>query len=681
MEGDGRLCLWYTELRQLLKETGENFMIKRMKYRGLAGALLLALGLLSSGCQAGEIGEGTAGAGVQESAAARTEASAEAAQSSDLYDDMFDDEDYEIGYDENESAQIVCSGDSAQCDSDAVNVSGSTITITDEGTYILTGTLADGMVIVDAGDDDVIRLVLNGVSISHGDGAAIYVRQADKVFVTTALDTQNSLTNGGEYAAIDDSSIDGVIFSKSDLTLNGAGTLTIEAQAGHGVVSKDDLIITSGSYAIQSASHGLSGKDSIRIAGGSFVITSGKDGIQAESDEDTDLGYLYVADGNFVINADGDGLSASSYLMIEEGEYVLTTGGGASAGQSGTSTDDTSTKGIKAEGNVTVNSGSFVIDSADDSIHSNGDVAINGGDIQIASGDDGIHADGALTVVAGTIDITQSYEGLEGLTIDIAGGEIKLVSSDDGLNAAGGNDESGFGGFGGGRGGMADGFGADADAYVLISGGRLIIDASGDGIDSNGGLTVSGGEVYVSGPNSGGDSALDYASEAVITGGIVAAAGSSQMASNFGASSTQGSMLVTVEQQEAGSEIRLLDDAGEELVSFTVAKAFDSVVVSCPQLAEGGTYTLITGSLETEITMDSLIYSSGGTGGFDSFGGGMNPGRSGGSFGGDGTMPGRGGNFGPGDERQSEGAGEPPADDGAEERMDGISAYFYGRER
>ncbi len=605
-------------------------MIRRTKYKGRIGALLLTFCLLAGGCQAGQ-GDGTESAGLAEQETAKStaaEGGAEASPSETVqFSDLFDDEDFEIGFDENESAQIVCGEDAVQCDSDAVTVSGTTITITDEGTYILTGSLEDGMVIVDAGDNDEVRLVLNGVSISYAAGAAIYIRQADKVFVTTAPDSQNSLANGGEYVSIDDNNIDGVIFSKSDLTLNGAGTLTIEAQAGHGVVSKDDLIITSGSYEIRSASHGLSGKDSIRIGGGSFVITSGKDGIQAENDEDESLGFLYIADGNFAINAAGDGLSASGYLWIEAGEYTLTAGGGVGVGQSGESTDDTSTKGVKADGNVTVNGGSFVIDAADDGIHSNGDAAINGGSIQIATGDDGVHADGALTVTAGTIDITQSYEGLEGLTIDISGGEIQLAASDDGLNAAGGNDESGFGGFGG-RGGE-ESFGADSDAYIVISGGRLTIEATGDGIDSNGSLTVSGGEAYVSGPDSGGDGAFDYASEAVITGGIVAAAGASQMAVNFGSSSTQGSMLVTVERQEAGSAVRLLDAAGEELVSFTAAKAFDSVVVSCPQLTEGGSYTLVTGSLETEITMDSLIYSAGGTGGRDGSFGGMDPGRGG----------------------------------------------------
>ena len=157
---------------------------------------------------------------------------------------MFSDRDKEIGYDEENSTVIKLSDDSTTCDSDAVQISGNTVTIIDEGTYILSGTLTDGMVIVDAEDTDKVQLVLDGVDITSAESAAIYVREADKVFITTASDSQNTLTNGGTYTAIDDNNIDAAIFSKSDLTLNGAGSLTITAKAGHGVVSKDDLVLT-----------------------------------------------------------------------------------------------------------------------------------------------------------------------------------------------------------------------------------------------------------------------------------------------------------------------------------------------------------------------------------------------------------------------------------------------------
>ena len=510
---------------------------------------------------------------------------------------MFSDRDKEIGYDEENSTVIKLSDDSTTCDSDAVQISGNTVTNIDEGTYILSGTLTDGMVIVDAEDTDKVQLVLDGVDITSAESAAIYVREADKVFITTASDSQNTLTNGGTYTAIDDNNIDAAIFSKSDLTLNGAGSLTITAKAGHGVVSKDDLVLTSGTYQIDAASHGLSGKDSVRIASGSYTIVSGKDGIHAENADDTSLGFVYLADGTFDITSDGDGISAGNWLQADGGVYTVKAGGGSEnvqksdgewqfgPGQKTESTDTTeedtvSMKAIKAAGELILKGGKYSLDSADDTIHSNANVTISDGEFTLASGDDGIHADSATTISGGTVDITESYEGIEGLSIDI-----------------------------------------------------------------------TGGETYVSGPTNDGNSALDYNGTGTVTGGIFIAAGSSGMAENFGDSSTQGVMMVTVNSQAAGSAVSLSDSSGNELVSWTPEKEYTSVIISCPEITTGQEYTLTTGSDTTQITMDSIVYGSGsGMGGNPGNGGG--PGN-GGDMGqkpddgnGTGKGPGDGGNMG-----------------------------------
>lgn len=490
---------------------------------------------------------------------------------------MFSDRDKEIGYDEENSTVIKLSDDSTTCDSDAVQISGNTVTIIGEGTYILSGTLTDGMVIVDAEDTDKVQLVLDGVDITSAESAAIYVREADKVFITTASDSQNTLTNGGTYTAIDDNNIDAAIFSKSDLTLNSAGSLTITAKAGHGVVSKDDLVLTSGTYQIDAASHGLSGKDSVRIASGSYTIVSGKDGIHAENADDTSLGFVYLADGTFDITSDGDGISAGNWLQADGGVYTVKAGGGSEnvqksdgewqfgPGQQTESTDTTeedtvSMKAIKAAGELILKGGKYSLDSADDTIHSNANITISDGEFTLASGDDGIHADSATTISGGTIDITESYEGIEGLSIDI-----------------------------------------------------------------------TGGETYVSGPTNDGNSALDYNGTGTVTGGIFIAAGSSGMAENFGDSSTQGVMMVTVNSQAAGSAVSLSDSSGNELVSWTPEKEYTSVIISCPEITTGQEYTLTTGSDTTQITMDSIVYGSGS-------GMGGNPGNGGG--------PGNGGDMG-----------------------------------
>lgn len=612
-----------------------------MKIRRLIGPIF-ALILMMTGCST-TVENSLAGNDSQESNAAEQNLAIDTSE-------MFTDRDFEIGYDEEQSTSIYLNGDSAECDSDAVKIADSIVTISDEGTYILSGNLKNGMVVVEAEDTDKLHIILNGVSIENKTSAAIYIQNADKVFITTASGTENLLSNSGEYVTIDDNNIDSAVFSKSDITFNGEGTLEINAAAGHGIVSKDDLVITGGSYDIITEGHGICGKDSVRIANGSFTIQSKKDGIHAENSDDESLGFLYVAEGSFDVTSQGDGLSAGNYLLIDQGEYNILSGGGSANATvkqeqfRGTSQEDTeestSTKGIKAQGNLILNNGTYTIDSADDAIHSNSNIGVYDGNYQIATGDDALHADSNLLVSSGTIKITESYEGLEGLSIDITGGDIELTSSDDGLNAAGGNDSSGFEGFAGVRRG-ADEFTANSDAYIKIAGGVINIEASGDGIDSNGSLEVTGGEVYISGPDNGGNGSLDYNGDATISGGIFISAGASQMAQNFGTDSSQGVMMVTVSSQQAGSEITLLDSNGKELLSWTADKAYDSVIISCPEIVKGGSYTLKAGTSETQVTMDSIVYGSGSTmGGQPGNLGGQDPGTIGGKPGGIGGAPG-----------------------------------------
>lgn len=437
--------------------------------------------------------------------------------------DMFTDSDLEIGYNEETSARVTLSGNSASSESDAVQVSGSTITITKEGTYILSGTLDDGMIVVNVGDTEKVHLILDSVQITNATSAAIYVVEADKVFITTASGTENTLANGGEYVAIDDNNIDAVVFSKSDLTMNGAGTLTITAAAGHGIVSKDDLVLASGTYNITAASHGISGKDSVRIASGSYKIVSGKDGIHAENTDDTSLGFLYVAGGTFEINAEGDGMSASSYLQLEGGDFAITTGEGSasvtmatdtmSSGKRGSFQEQTTTtedadsvsqKGIKADGAITITDGTFVIDTVDDSIHAGGDILISNGEFELQSGDDGIHSDTAVAIQNGSFTIPYCYEGIEGLSVTIDGGTFDVTSVDDGINAAGGADSSGFSGRLPGQ----EQFYSSSDSFITINGGTLTIVSTGDCVDSNGNLTLNGGTLNLT-CNSSGNTTVD----------------------------------------------------------------------------------------------------------------------------------------------------------------------------
>lgn len=520
--------------------------------------------------------------------------------------DMFTDRDSNPSYDEKAASTITFSESGVSSSSDSVTISDSstvsnnatdsdtndttassctTVTISEAGTYILSGSASNAQVIIDADKETKIQLVLDDLTLNCESSAPIYVRKADKVFITLADGSSNTLSTTGEFVTIDDNNIDAVIFSKDDLTLNGSGSLTINAPYGHGIVSKDDLVVTGGTYTMTCAKHGLSGKDSVRILDGTFDLTVTKDGIHASNDDDENLGYIYIAGGTFTINSDDDGMHADSTLYIEDG----------------------------------------------------------------------------------TIDIQKSYEGLEGQTITILDGDIDIVSSDDGINAANGSgsndsidDEQGKGGPGNGQmpgnppsgdnqtpkdppsgdnqmpdtppsndnfdpsnnsnnnmdqpqgntpGGMG-GFDMDADesCVLTINDGTITINAGGDGIDSNGYFYINGGTVYVEGPESNGNSALDYGISATITGGYFLSTGYSGMAQSFSSDSTQCSYMLTLSSNTSGTTTVTLTDAdGKVLLSHETSKSYNSIIVSCPELEVGSTYTLTAGDTSQSITPTSTV--------------------------------------------------------------------------
>lgn len=528
-------------------------------------------------------------------------------------DDMFSDRDLSGDY--SECTDITLNKSTASCSDSSVTVADGSVTITKAGTYKFSGTFT-GQIIVNAGDSDKVQLVLDNASITKEGSAALYIINADKVFVTTVSGTENTLASTGEFATSDDeTNIDGAIFSKSDITFNGSGTLSVKCESKHGIVTKDDLKITGGTYNITSASQGLSGKDSVRIAGGNITVTSGTDGIHSENTDDTEKGYVYISGGTLNIASGKDCIDASGTVDIKDGTFALKAGGGSSEKTTGDSTE--SYKGIKADGVLTISGGTFDIDTLDDAIHSNADVTVSGGTLDISTGDDGIHSGNNTVVSGGEINIAKCYEGLEGQTVTVSGGKVTLTSSDDGINAAGGDNQGVGGGFG------PDSFSADSNAKITITGGEIHVNASGDGLDSNGDIEISGGTVYVYGPTSDGNGSLDYENNAVITGGTVIMAGSSGMAMNFGSESTQGSILASTGNASAGTAVKLTDSSGNVIAEFTPTVSFQTVVISTPDIKSDGTYTLTVGDSTQEITMSGYIYGSGMGGGF---GGGNRPG-------------------------------------------------------
>ena len=536
---------------------------------------------------------------------------------------MFTDRDTNTAPYDGRVVNIQLNGDTATADSNAVQIKGSVIKITEEATYIFTGTYS-GMIAVDCDKDAQPQLIFSGATIHSETSAALYVMDAGKVILTLAEGTENHLSNGGVFEAIDSESIDAALYSKRDLTINGSGKLTVTSPAGKGISSKDNLILTGGTINVQSASHGLDANDSLRIQNAALTVDAGMDGIHCENTTDTDFGYVYISSGSFDIEAEGDGIAAGAWLQIAGGSFTLLTGGGhengeahssgnwggfpggmggpggpKSSGSSGTTdtTDSTSMKGIKAATGMLLSGGSYTIDSADDALHCDASLTVEDGSYTIATGDDALHAEETLTICAGTIGISTCYEGLEALHIVVAGGDIQLVATDDGINAAGGNDASGTGGrdqmFGGGHGGpggMSAGNGS-----ITISGGTLYINSSGDGIDANGTVTISGGHTTVVGPTQGDTATLDYDRSCVITGGTFIGTGAMGMAQTF-SDSEQGVIAVQVGNQAAGTKITLTDAKGTTLIDYAPELNFAVVILSCPEMVSGENYTITVGS-------------------------------------------------------------------------------------
>lgn len=529
----------------------------------------------------------------------------------------YSDNDLYTDWENEEVTSIQLNGSTATYEgSGGVVVSGSTVTIKTGGVYVLSGTLADGQIVVDAEDNNTVRLVLNGVDITSSSSAPIYVNNAEKTVISLPEGTENTVTDGTQYVYddVEAEEPNSAIFSKGNLTINGEGKLVVEANFNNGITGKDDLKITGGNIEITAKDDAIVGRDLLAIKDGTFTITVGGDGMKTTNDEDAEKGNLAIEGGTFNITAENDGIQAQTSLYTLGGDYNITTGGGSpetvaanenamgGRGQSEsttttTSTETSSSKGLKATAELAIAGGTFNIDSLDDAVHSNGNVLIEGGELTIATGDDGIHADSSVLTKGGNINVTKSYEGIEGGVIAIADGNIDVTASDDGLNVGGGVDGSG----------MDMESSTSSDMMLQISGGYVSINAQGDGLDSNGNFVMTGGTAVVSGPTNNGNGSLDYNGTFEISGGLLIAAGSSGMVQASSDTSEQNGILMTYpETQSAGTLIHLEDSEGNTIATFAPEKEYSSVYISSPDLVKDSSYTLYSGGTSTGTETNGL---------------------------------------------------------------------------
>lgn len=542
------------------------------------GALAVALAgsLALAGCTGGTFEEAAEGAGEKseqgqsgraqgDSGATGTTDGVDWASLIDIpgMDFEYSDRDKDASYDVASATNIALSGQGATVSGEGAAVEGATVTISAAGTYAVTGELTAGSLVVNAGDQDKVQIVLSGASIRNEAGPALNIQQADKVFVTLADGTQNTLADGASYALAEgEDEPNAALYSKADLTINGTGALSIEGNYCHGVNSKDDLVVTGGAIAVVAKEDGLRGKDCVKVADGSFAITAGGDGVKSSNDEDPTRGFVSIDGGTFTVEAGDEGFQAATYLRLAGGDAQ-----------------------IKA---------------ADHALRSDVEAAMSGGTYVVEAGGKGMNPETKFTMDGGTFTVAGCEEGIEAQEVIVNDGELNITASDDGINAAVAerSDETAE---------AAVATNASEDCLIQINGGMVTVDAGGDGLDSNGYVEVNGGVVLASGSAGGGDSALDYEYGAKITGGAVILAGATGMAETF-TEGTQPFAMVAAEGA-AGTNLAVTDEAGTVLVSYTVPKAFQCAVVSAPGLTEGATGKVIVGGTVTGA--DSAGYATG----------------------------------------------------------------------
>jgi hypothetical protein len=581
--------------------------MKKMKLILPALIIVTAVILASAGCT----GTGDSGSGTQATAANGAIASSALvttnASTLSTISVEYKNAELETDWDDSDSTIITLNGDSVTFDGSGAEADWSTVTITSEGTYVVSGTLDNGQIIVNAGDDDKVYLILNGADITCHTSAPVYEQNVDKTTITLEEGTTNTVTDGTSHSVDEEGEPNAAIFSKDDLTINGDGKLVVNANYNNGIQSKDELKIVSGTIIVTAANDDIKGKDSVAIKDGVIIIDAEGDGIQSTNDEDTEKGYVVIEGGTIDITAGTDVIQAEITVEITGGDITISSGGGSvnsssnsggdwsSWGRQTTATSTDSAKGIKGIDGVIISGVTIDIDSSDDSIHSNNAIRIEGGTMILSSGDDGVHADSLLEINDVDMEITKSYEGLESAIITRNGGEISITASDDGINVAGGNDGSSVNG----RMGRNE-FAAVDGLSLIINDGYIYINASGDGLDSNVDMYITGGKTIVNGP-------MDYNGEFVMTGGYLLAVGSSGMVQAQSSSSIVNSVMITYSSsQSAGTLVHIESEDGDDVLTFSPAKTYESVLLCTSDLRDETTDVVYSGGSSTGTATDGL---------------------------------------------------------------------------
>ena len=484
------------------------------------------------------------------------------------------------------ATQITLNGNSATISGSGVTAAGSKIIITSKGTYLITGSLTNGQLVVKTDDSDAVKLILNGMSITNTSTSPLFVDKAVKVILILNDNTTNVFSDGASYSDVAEGQ-NAAIYSQSYLSVFGNGTLTVTGNFKDGIAGKDGLVIKSGNINVTAADDAIRGKDYLHIYDAKITAVSGGDGLLSDDVSSASVGIVRIENGTFNITSGGDGISAASALTVLAGTYKITAGGGSSKTVSSAS----SAKALKSAGSLSI-AGNFDISAAEDGIHSNTDVTLNSGTFNISAADDGIHATSNVIINSGDISITKSEEGIEAKFITYNSGNILVTSDDDCSNSTNGVRTE-----------------ANDGSHTYINGGTLILSAaSGDPLDSNGSITMKGGTVIIHGPARQPEVPIDYNGTFNMNSGFLVASGiASNMTQAPSNSSVQKSVRLFFNSTlTAGTLCSIQDDSGTILATFKPERNYSAIIFSSPEIISGKTLKIYTGGTTTGTPLSGL---------------------------------------------------------------------------
>ena len=498
----------------------------------------------------------------------------------------------QTSYDESKATQVTLADQTATVTGQGASFSAQTLTISQAGTYVLTGSGKNLKLVVEAADTDQVHLVFQNLTL-EGEGTLLQVNKAQEVVISLAEGSQNALT---ESQASDDEKVKATIHSQVPLTLNGTGNLTLTALTKNALEVEDDLKVLGGTYTVKAANHGFKAEGALDIEAATLTIEAGKDGLHAEHNETTERANISLNPTQLSIAATEDGVDAGNELTIKGGTITVSQseeglearvirqlggdvtikssddGVNASAGSSN-KTSDTSATSKTTDASATSNTA---------------DTSSSAGQATTDSGTTSSSASQATADPAATSQADQANKDKNATPPSPPAGQAPPQGGQPPQN-------------GQGPGGMPPGGQEESDPslQIILEGGTLTIDAEGDGIDSNGTVSISGGSLVVNGSVQGGNGPLDAAGDITITGGTVWALGTSDMLQGFAQGSTQASITANI-AGTAGQTLIILDANGKEVTRQTASKDFQAVIMSSADLVDGQTYTIqVEGTIQT----------------------------------------------------------------------------------